>query len=57
MTYNASGLEQLQLIKRRELSEQEIAILNAFALAMPPGALDAAVEAARWLDSLCPLLE
>ncbi|KAK3308016.1 uncharacterized protein B0T15DRAFT_94137 [Chaetomium strumarium] len=67
MAYNANAgsLAQLQLIKRRPLSEQESNVLNAFALAIPnlhaePGASrasDAAIEAAHRLNSLCPSLD
>src|SRR5690348_8872607 len=53
MAYN---LAQLELIRRKKLSDQEIGILDAFSLAMQPGASGAAIEAARRLDSLCPPL-
>jgi hypothetical protein len=57
MADNANGLAQLELIRQRELSEQETGILQAFGLAMRPGVLDAAADAARRLDALCPPLE
>jgi hypothetical protein len=57
MAANANGLAQLELIQKRELSEQETNILQAFSLAMRPGVPDAAAEAARQLDALCPPLE
>ncbi|KAK3899515.1 hypothetical protein C8A05DRAFT_36861 [Staphylotrichum tortipilum] len=57
MADNANGLAQLERIRERALSEQETAILQALGLAMRPGVLDAAADAARRLDSLCPPLE
>jgi hypothetical protein len=57
MVDNTDGLAQLELIRQRELSEQETDILHAFGLAMRPGVPDAAAEAASRLDALCPPLE
>ena len=64
MADNANGLEQLERIRRRVLSKQEKEILNVFALAIcdldsetPNAAAEAAREAARRLDALCPPLE
>ncbi|KAK4238195.1 hypothetical protein C8A03DRAFT_33801 [Achaetomium macrosporum] len=59
MANNANGLVQLGAIRRKTLSERETDIVNAFALAMRPRSSvpEAAVEAVRRLDSLCPPLE
>ena len=57
MTDNANGLAQLEMIREQALSERDTDILQAFGLAMRPGVPDAAADAARTLDSLCPPLE
>ncbi|KAK3896408.1 hypothetical protein C8A05DRAFT_40064 [Staphylotrichum tortipilum] len=57
MADNANSLAQLEIIQERALSERETDILQAFGLAMRPGVLDAAADAAHRLDSLCPPLE
>jgi len=61
MADHANGLAQLEFIQRRQLSGhlsgQHTNILQAFGLAMRPGVPDAAADAARRLDALCPPLE
>ncbi len=57
MADNANGLAQLQRIREQKLSVQQTCILQAFGDGMRPGGLDAAADAARRLDSLCPPLE
>ncbi|RFU28620.1 hypothetical protein B7463_g7724, partial [Scytalidium lignicola] len=57
MAENASSLFYLELIRQRDLSEQETNILNVFAHGMYPATLKTAEEAAYWLDCSCPPLE
>jgi hypothetical protein len=52
-----NSLFELELIKQRNLSEQETNILNAFASGIQPATPETANEAARQLDNCCPLLE
>jgi hypothetical protein len=56
MADNESSLFHLGLIRRRNLSEQETNILNAFAWGMQPATPETAAEAVRQLNDSCPPL-
>lgn len=57
MAEGESSLFDLELIKKRKLSEQEIGIVNAFSWGVQLATPEAAAEAALQLDYLCPPLE
>lgn len=52
-----NSLFDLELIKKRNLSEQDIEIVNAFSWGIQLATPEAAAEAAFQLDCLCPPLE
>ncbi|KAI5458795.1 hypothetical protein BGZ63DRAFT_52314 [Mariannaea sp. PMI_226] len=54
---DANSLFDLELIRDRSLTDQDVAILNAFSHAMRPATLETAAEAAYQLDFFCPPLE
>ncbi|KAJ3533319.1 hypothetical protein NM208_g8040 [Fusarium decemcellulare] len=55
-TPGRNSLLDLELIRRRSLSEQETDILNAFNHAIHPATSETSKEAAQWLDESCPPL-
>ncbi|RDL33086.1 uncharacterized protein BP5553_08525 [Venustampulla echinocandica] len=57
MAQNESSIFHLELIRQKNLSEQETNILYAFAYGMQPATPETAAGAAYQLDCLCPPLE
>jgi hypothetical protein len=52
MSENKSSLFHLELIRQRDLSEQEADIVSAFARGIYPATTETVLEAARQLDYL-----
>jgi hypothetical protein len=57
MAENKPNLYSLELIREKNLSEEEANIIATFAHGMQPATPEAVTEVARQLDNFCPPLE
>ena len=57
MARNETSLFNFDLMRERELSEEETNVLHAFDSAVHPATPETAAEAALWLDYFCPPLD